>query len=152
MTDRATVTARWDRSFDALEPFARRHGHSAVPARHVEDGIRLGNWVHNQRRAYLADRLSLDRQCRLEAQPGWSLHPRADKWPARFRQLEEYVRRHGHAAVMHGNRADGYVMSRWVAQQRHHHRRGTLPAERIRLLEAQPGWAWEPHHAAPSRT
>jgi hypothetical protein len=40
---------KWDISFNALAKFKNREGHCSVPSSHLEDTIRLGNWVKIQR-------------------------------------------------------------------------------------------------------
>ena len=44
-----TDAAQWEEGFGYLLRFAEREGHPRVPAKHVEDGYKLGIWVNNQR-------------------------------------------------------------------------------------------------------
>ena len=39
----------WERNFAALQKFRKREGHCRVPIKHQEDGLKLGQWVSNQR-------------------------------------------------------------------------------------------------------
>lgn len=57
--------AAWEEGLSALEKFKAREGHCLVPAKHVEDGFKLGFWVRNQRANRSA--LSQARRLRLEA-------------------------------------------------------------------------------------
>ena len=34
------------------------------------------------------------------------------------------------------------LLARWVREQRERHKEGTLPAERVTLLEQLPSWKW----------
>jgi hypothetical protein len=62
---------RWERNFALLERFVAREGHAHPPSSQVEDGMRLGMWVENQRGARRQRRLPEARAKRLEALPGW---------------------------------------------------------------------------------
>jgi hypothetical protein len=67
----------WQERYALLKEFATREGHSRVPQKHVEQGIRLGVWVSVQRRDALAGVMSQERRERLEALPGWAWDGRA---------------------------------------------------------------------------
>ena len=60
---------RIEQAFVALERFTAREGHARPPAKHIEDGFKLGQWVSAQRRS--KDRLPPERIARFEAFPGW---------------------------------------------------------------------------------
>ena len=57
--------------FEVLQRFVAREGHARVPAKHSEEGVRLGVWVSNNRQRYKAGRLPPDHIARLEALQGW---------------------------------------------------------------------------------
>ncbi len=63
--------AKWDEGFARLLSFVEREGHARVPTDHVENGYALGQWARHARAAFVANRLSRDRQKQLEALPGW---------------------------------------------------------------------------------
>merc|ERR1712086_941997 len=44
----------WEANFGLLEVYQRREGHCNVPQGHVEDGVKLGTWLTNQRQRYKA--------------------------------------------------------------------------------------------------
>jgi excisionase family DNA binding protein len=62
----------WDRHYEKLVGFVERTGSARVPERHIEDELRLGQWVRAQRRFRRRGTLREDRTRRLEALPGWS--------------------------------------------------------------------------------
>ena len=39
----------WEQNLSALQKFRKREGHCRVPIKHQEDGLKLGQWVRNQR-------------------------------------------------------------------------------------------------------
>ena len=66
-----TRTDAWEVGFGYLLRFVEREGHTAVPAKHVEDGYKLGQWVGVQRSTYGKGTLESDRIRRLGELPGW---------------------------------------------------------------------------------
>ena len=53
----------WDENFAYLKAYVEREGHCRVPARHRENGFKLGLWVRNQRNK---DNMSEERRRRLD--------------------------------------------------------------------------------------
>jgi superfamily II DNA or RNA helicase len=137
------TTARWEFWYGLLEAFVAREGHPRVPVDHVEDGYRLGQWVRAQRAASTGSTLAQERVRRLEALPGWTWDPFADKWEDSFASLEAFVAREGHARVPNGHLEDNYRLGDWVNNQRAFFRRAALTEDRVRRLEGLPRWTWE---------
>lgn len=78
--------------------------------------------------------------------PGWTWDPTADDFRRGFAVLQQYLRDAGSARVPKDFvLPDGMQLGSWVGVQRQKHRRGQLDAERSGLLEALPGWTWNPH-------
>lgn len=72
-----------------------------------------------------------------------------DEWWEWFARLQQFVQQFGHAHVpiARGQRGQG-TLAAWVRVQRARHvRRGTLSKRRVMLLEALPGWEWDPVEA-----
>jgi hypothetical protein len=59
--------ANWEGRFDILERLYHDGNDVNVEFGTVIDGIRIGDWVHNQRQLYKAKQLSVRRRGRLEA-------------------------------------------------------------------------------------
>ncbi len=161
-----------DEALAVLGRFVAREGHARAPRGHVEDGLRLGDWIHNRRRDYKKGGLSTELVRRLERLPGWSWNPpvggaghRNNKpalkrepigqpprprptWsPAGARLLQllrQYAEREGHTRVPAKHREAGYRLGQWVASRRYDRRKGRLTDERVRALDALPGWTWDP--------
>jgi hypothetical protein len=58
----------WDAYFEQLMTYRAAHGDCAVPRNFAAaDGTKLGSWVHRQRKAYKAGKLSPERVEPLEA-------------------------------------------------------------------------------------
>ena len=55
------TTASWEFWFGMLQRFVEREGHTHIAALYVEDGLRLGAWVHMQRTYYSDGKIAPDR-------------------------------------------------------------------------------------------
>lgn len=143
-----TLQDSWDSAFKALTDFIEREGHARMPRTHVEGGIALGNWVLVQRQAYKANKLAAERIARLNALPGWSWDPKQEAWEYGFAALTAYAEREGHTDVPRHYVQCEYLLGSWVHNQRNFFRRGKLAADRIKMLEALPGWSWSPKEGA----
>jgi len=127
----------WEVSFAALERFLQREGHCRVPAKHKEDGLKLGGWVGNQRAK--RDKLSPDQLQRLN-QLGFSWDPFAEAWEANFAALQRFHTREGHCRVPDKRQEEGLKLGSWVRNQRT--RKDMLSPEQVHRLD-QLGFSWE---------
>lgn len=139
-----STTATWDEWFGLLSAFAERHGHSRVPARHLEDGKALGSWVNNQRTR--REILPMERRQVLESLPGWAWDAQQAAWDEQFALLLKYVAEVGGCLFPVDHEEDGVPLGRWVARQRT--RQESLSEDRRARLEALPGWTWDAQQAA----
>lgn len=135
--------AGWEEGYARLVAWAASH-EGAIPAQTVVlgDGYTLGGWVTTQRERYRRGRLDVRRVERLEAISGWGWSPVLEAWSAGYRQLRDFARREGHAAVPLDFVDGGFPLGAWVGTQRGLRGRGVLAADRVAALEALPGWTW----------
>ena len=83
-----------------------------------------------------------NRRQRLEALPGWSWDPLAEKWEEGFAYLKEFSDRKGHCRVPQSYiSADGYRLGLWISKQRA--TQDTMDVDRRQRLEALRGWSWD---------
>ena len=66
------------------------------------------------------------------------------RWDLLFGMLLRYADAHGDARVPDDCEEGGYALGSWVVTQRIFRKKGWLARERARLLEAVPGWSWDP--------
>ena len=132
-----SITEQWELAFSALEKFHKREGHCRVPARHKEDGLKLGSWVGAQRTK--KRQLTLDQINRLNAL-GFSWDPFAEQWERAFSALEKFHKREGHCRVPADHKEDGLNLGGWVGWQRWS-KKG-IKSDRLKRLNAL-GFVWK---------
>ncbi len=143
-----TLQDSWDDAFNALTAYIEREGHARIPRTHVEVEIALGNWVLVQRQTYKAGKLAAERIAKLNALPDWSWDPKHAAWECGFAELSAFAEREGHTDVARHHVQGKYLLGSWVHNQRNFYRRGKIAAERVKMLEALPGWSWGPKEYA----
>jgi len=129
----------WDEFFGRLLVFRKREGHCNVPALHIENGIKLGSWVHNQR--VNKDELSPDRIRRLSS-IGFVWDQLEERWYIGFNALSYFKKREGHCRVPAKYVDSDFRLGRWVMVQREFRKAGRLSEERIKKLTSL-GFIWE---------
>ena len=145
---------QYQRGFQALQQYTTREGTSRV-AGHIEvfDGVKinLGSWTTTRRGDYKRGWLTQTQIDGLEALPDWSWNPKDEDWISWFQSLAEFVEENGHSRVaQRGDKSlfKGRNLTSWVNAQRTHYKKGSLPTDRIQLLESLPTWSWKPHNDA----
>jgi superfamily II DNA or RNA helicase len=133
--------AKWDEGFQHLRKFADAHGNVKVPLDYEVDGFKLRDWLANNRAKF--DKLSPDRQRRLNRLPGWDDYSHDVKWETAFQHLIAYVNEHGDAKVERPCVVDGYPLGTWAMTQRLAFKKGKLANHRVKRLAALPGWDWD---------
>jgi len=136
------TTESWEFWFGLLQRFIEREGHANMKSDHLEDGHRLGPWVHGQRRNLVRGLLAPDRVARLEALPGWTWDARGEWWEEGFDYLQRFIQREGHAQVPKDHYEDAFGLRQWVQSQRTAYLYEELAPARIARLEALPDWTW----------
>lgn len=132
------------RGLVALRAFAAREGHTRMRDDHIDQGIALGDWLGRLRKAAANGTLSEAKRAQLDTIPGWERRPRQEQFAEGLRRLNAFVKKHGHAHVQDHTRWGGpdIWLALWVKRQRKAYRAGRLARDRIRALEALPGWTW----------
>ena len=128
----------WEEDFAALTKFKAREGHCRVPQNHVEEGVKLANWVGWQRKG--RSTLPAERKKRLDA-IGFVWDPLEEAWEEGFAALRRFKAREGHCRVPAGHIEGTLRLGQWVSNQRA--RREMFPAERKKRLDAI-GFVWDP--------
>ena len=139
---------RWPYWYAQLQKYVAEHGHTRLAALEKYEGLRLGQWVAQQRYHRNKGTLEPDRIRLLDAFPDWTWDAVTSQWEDGFRHLEEYVGVHGGANVPQKFRTDGgFKLGQWVTSVRSDYRSGRLSQDRQERLEAIPGWSWAPRES-----
>ena len=128
----------WEQNFAALQKFRQREGHCRVFVSHIEDGIKLGQWVGIIRKKKKG--LRHDRLKRLNA-VGFCWDPLAERWEQNFAALKKFHQREGHCLVPAKHKEDGLNLGTWVFFQRWNKERW-LTRDRLKRLNAL-GFVWK---------
>ena len=130
----------WDDMYSLLLAYRDREGHCMVPQRHEEGGLKLGQWLANQRAFKKTGRLPINQKERLEnAGMIWNLGAR--RWDTMFDLLLKFKQREGHCVVPYGHQEDGLKLGVWINNQKTFCKEGKMDADcRKRLDEA--GMVW----------
>src|SRR5205823_9232501 len=101
----------------------------------------LGSWAARTRAAYRANRLADNQVTALDAL-GFAIDPVAANWEHAFSVAARFAAEHGHLRPASDFRSQDVTLADWLAKQRQHRRRGTLPADYEARLTAL-GIQWE---------
>jgi len=133
-------TDRWEECFALLQDYVAANGDAGIPRSYLAaDQTKLGEWCKTQRLKYSRGDLEPDRVSRLQAFPGWSWDPNADRWEKGFEHLVRFAAEKGHARVLRDHFNGNYHLGNWVASQRTAFTKGELDPERKKRLEAISG-------------
>jgi len=136
------IDFEWEVAFSHIQDYASEEGH-ARPVRHYKtvDGYKLGEWIVHQRSLHKKDKLTPERQTKLESLAGWTWDTRDYKWKQGFSHLQEFTKKEGHAKIPNNHiSTDGYKIGYWVYKQRSN--KNKLTSDQIKVLESLDGWLW----------
>jgi hypothetical protein len=102
--------------------------------------VHLGDFVRVLRWAYKSYGLEPERINQLEELPGWAWNKYDGDWLDYFERLSGFVMTHNRWP--NSRLTDEKSLGMWIGTQRRY--RDKLSTERITLLEALPGWSWDP--------
>jgi hypothetical protein len=130
--------AQWQKHFDELVAFHKKHGHTRVPSKQAK----LVGWMERQRLAKSRGQLSKQRMKMLESINFiWDFKDIKQKaWEDKFKQLKEFRKENGHAFVP-VNYKENKSLGTWVASQRWLEAKGKLDPVKKKKLD-QLGFVW----------
>jgi hypothetical protein len=124
-----------------LEEFVKREGHALVPARHVENGRKLGDWVSTTVRMH-KERFTIGQIAQLDSL-GFNWDPYEAQFRTALEALRVYVAREGNALVPKTHKEGDVGLGSWVSALRM--KKIRLSPERIAALDAA-GFIWNRHN------
>jgi len=133
-----TYDRKWEEMYQRLVAYKKEHNDTRVPSRYQTDR-RLGNWVNNQRRAYISLSITEERIRSLNSigfvwdwkAPGNS----TATWEEMYQRLVAYKKEHKDTNVPRTSKEDP-KLGVWVDTQRTAYKTNKISAERIRLLDS----------------
>ena len=131
--------------FIALDEFLSREGHANVPTSHLENGVRLGQWVNGVRTRFRRGVLDPYLEKYLSSISTFSWEPLEEIPFKNVEILEEFL------LANPGKRSVGDTVFKErklksiVIYLRRNYSNKSLPQEIIERLEALSNWSWSPH-------
>lgn len=134
----SALDARWWLMRRELLAHREQHGSCEFA---WDDNSVLARWCRVQRRERRSGHLSAERVAALDKLGFvWSGRTGDDKWRQRMDELDTYRQQHGHSNVP-VNYPANRQLGLWVFHQRQFYKKGDIPADRVKQLEAL-GFTW----------
>jgi hypothetical protein len=138
---------KWEHYLQAAKDYRREHGNLKIPAKYVtEEGIPLGNWLHNLRSGISGERsrqetLSLEQIAQLEALGIEWEKDNVRLWNQKYALARDYYEQHGDLNIPVAYCVDGIKLGRWISNIRGKRRNPRssgmiLDENRIRQLDS----------------
>jgi hypothetical protein len=131
----------WHQQYEKLLKYKRKNGQCLVPKKYEQDKS-LGQWVFTQRKAFIKNKLRLDRKDLLEdmgfiweTDGALTFKPDDRLWRQQYEKLLEFKRNKGHCMVPSKYQQD-QSLGTWVSHQRSNHKNNNLRPDRKELLDA----------------
>jgi len=130
-----------EKMMNLMYQYKMREGNCEVPRFHVEDGMKLGIWLQDQKQQRKRNNLSEERIYRLNKLGIiWDIHD--DRWTKMYNLWLEYIRNTGHPNVPRSYSVNGHKLGMWLHTQRKFKKRGAMTDKRSDLLE-KAGIVWD---------
>lgn len=139
----------WDSMFALMMQYKARNGHCNVPAKHIENGKKLGAWLDKHKQDKRNGKLDPAMQETFEA-AGVQWELLEAQWEQYYLLLLQFVEREGHADVLQKHEEEGQKLGIWVSTQRSEYKKGKLSASRRERLE-RIGFIWRKRRGAKQR-
>ncbi len=143
-------TYTWNYNYQLAKQYYQEHGNLSISQNYVINGIRLGNWVCNQRSFYKRGTLSEERIKLLEdIGIVWrrplkvvNVKPaKEDKWLRNYNLASSYYKEHGNLLIQRNYSVNDINLGAWINNQRFYYLKNKLSADKIALLETI-GMVW----------
>lgn len=108
-------------------------------------GIHIGRWLMFQRSFYRKGKLSKEKIQKLNELQDWTWEPHHDAWKENFAIFKKWCAEHKGVApsnlqVVENDQGEEVLIGYWIALQRAKFSSGTLPPDRLKLLNEIPFW------------
>jgi superfamily II DNA or RNA helicase len=134
----------WDFWFGLLQKYSDVNHTSRIHADLKYEGLAIGRWVSSQRQNYKKNILTQVKIARLESLPEWLWDKYDESWEVGYSKLLSYAKQYNKSNVPQSFIYEGFELGKWCAFRRRLFRKlDRLSQERVKKLEALPGWSWD---------
>ena len=128
----------WEKNFKGLQKFIAQNGHARTIFTTIQDDMKIGVWVSNQKTRYKSGKLSQEQIEKLDnSHPTWTWTLLDQQWEEFFDLLQEYEQQHGNCNVgSKGQTKEERALYEWISTQRKRFKQGKLPEVRKARLDA----------------
>lgn len=141
------ISLMWDDYFVLAKKYFEKNGNLLIPQKYITDsGIKLGHWIHSQRRAYNGTSeltISNEQITKLESiGMVWRVKNRYE-WEESFLLAQKYYSENGNLLVpFEYTTNSGYHLGTWISEQRCQYKKNNLNSEKIDMLN-NIGMVWQ---------
>ena len=127
---------QWKEYYDLAKEYYKENGNLLISIEYTTNqDIRLGNWIHSQRRSYRENRLSKDKIELLE-KIGMVWDPLDAQWNNYYNLAVNYYNTNNNLLIpLRYKTKDGIQLGAWIGNQRSSYKENKLSEEKITLLE-----------------
>ena len=123
----------WIKNFERAVKYYEEYGNIDIPYGYEIDGVNMGSWIQEQRKAKRLGRLPDERKELLEGLSiSWT--PKDEHWDSRYCEYKEYLEHNGKPPSIRSN--DGRSLAYWYCDQLQLYRDDRLDMRKMRLLES----------------
>ena len=123
---------RWENNLALYVAFKAEYGREPAQ-KEIYQGVKIGSWCTEQRKAYQSDRLSAERVQRLR-DVGFEFNVREAAWQEVFVHYTAFIAERGRLPVVRAEQYEERSLARWAIAQRAAFRAGKLSVERQKAL------------------
>lgn len=135
--------SQWLNTYEKLAKYEADTGTSRIPSTYKDsEGKPLGKWVAALRAK--KDSLSPEQINLLESLADWTWDPFEDQWKTAYQEIRKESEKRKTTSFSRSLKlSDGRSAGGWIIKQRQS--KEFLTDEQRSLLEALPGWSWDPY-------
>jgi hypothetical protein len=134
----------WASQFDLLKTYLISTNDIYPENPRGSDNAGLGKWIIRQRQRFSNGWMPHTQIEQLESLPDWKWDPLNENWNSTFEILRRFAEREGHARPAAKQIEGEERLGLWVNRQRKRYKTNRVLPHQRTLLEALPGWSWDP--------
>ncbi len=137
------LEAYWMQGFELLKSFLQKNGHLNLPFNHCIGDFNLSSWTSVQRRAFKNQKMSSERQEKLESLPFWYWDYNDSRKIQGQNALRAYFERENHFRVPTTHKENNFPLGIWLKQKKDLYHKRELLDDEVLFFESFPEWSWQ---------